>query len=101
MADSEIDSKRNSAKVLSQMPIQKLHLLKERLSAAVLGSEKAGELLLTALLARGHALIEGAPGVGKTSLAQGLASGIGGTFSRIQFTPDLLPSDILLSLIHI
>ena len=73
MADSEIDSKRNSAKVLSQMPIQKLHLLKERLSAAVLGSEKAGELLLTALLARGHALIEGAPGVGKTSLAQSLS----------------------------
>lgn len=77
------------------MPIKKLHLLKERLGAAVLGSEQAGELLLTALLAKGHALIEGAPGVGKTSLAQSLASGIGGSFSRIQFTPDLLPSDIL------
>lgn len=77
------------------MPIVKLHLLKDSLSAAVLGSEQAGELLLTALLAKGHALIEGAPGVGKTSLAQSLASGIGGSFSRIQFTPDLLPSDIL------
>ena len=77
------------------MPISKLHTLRERLSAAVLGSEEAGYLLLTALLAKGHALIEGAPGVGKTSLAQTLANGIGGTFKRIQFTPDLLPSDIL------
>ena len=76
----------------------KLHVLlqlRDRLTAAVLGSEEAGNLLLTALLARGHALIEGAPGVGKTSLAQTLANGIGGTFKRIQFTPDLLPSDIL------
>jgi len=77
------------------MPISKLHILQERLSAAVLGSEAAGKLLLTALLAKGHALIEGAPGVGKTSLAQTLADGMGGTFKRIQFTPDLLPSDIL------
>lgn len=77
------------------MPIHQLHQLKKRLSAAVLGSDQAGELLLTALLAKGHALIEGAPGVGKTSLAHTLATGIGGTFNRIQFTPDLLPSDIL------
>ena len=76
----------------------KRHLLlqlRDRLTSAVLGSEEAGNLLITALLARGHALIEGAPGVGKTSLAQTLANGIGGTFKRIQFTPDLLPSDIL------
>ncbi len=77
------------------MPISKLHTLQERLSTAVLGAEEASKLLLTALLARGHALIEGAPGVGKTSLAQTLANGMGGTFKRIQFTPDLLPSDIL------
>jgi len=74
---------------------QLLLQLRDRLSRAVLGSEEAGNLLLTALLARGHALIEGAPGVGKTSLAQTLANGMGGTFKRIQFTPDLLPSDIL------
>ncbi|NWK55550.1 AAA family ATPase [Verrucomicrobiaceae bacterium N1E253] len=75
--------------------LDRLLLLRDRLTTAVLGSERAGNLLLTALLARGHALIEGAPGVGKTSLAQTLANGIGGTFKRIQFTPDLLPSDIL------
>lgn len=52
-------------------------------------------MLLTALLANGHVLIQGPPGIGKTSIAQTLASSIAGTFSRIQFTPDLLPSDIL------
>ena len=52
-------------------------------------------MLVTALLANGHVLIQGAPGIGKTSLAQTLAHSIDGTFSRIQFTPDLLPSDIL------
>lgn len=77
------------------MATDQLKQLKQRLSAAVLGAEQASDLLLTALLARGHALIEGAPGVGKTSLAQTLANGIGGEFKRIQFTPDLLPSDIL------
>ena len=77
------------------MPIEQLHQLKDRLSAAVLGAEEPSRLLLIALLAKGHALIEGAPGVGKTSLAQTLANGIGGAFKRIQFTPDLLPSDIL------
>lgn len=75
--------------------LDRLHQLGDRLTRAVLGSEQAGNLLLIALLAKGHALIEGAPGVGKTSLAQTLANGIGGTFKRIQFTPDLLPSDIL------
>lgn len=77
------------------MPIQKLQQLHDRLTQTVLGSEEPSTLLLTALLARGHALIEGAPGIGKTSLAQSLASCFGGCFKRIQFTPDLLPSDIL------
>jgi MoxR-like ATPase len=57
---------------------------------------KAGnmELLLVALLAEGHVLIEDVPGVGKTLMAKSLAMSIGGTFKRVQFTPDLLPSDI-------
>jgi MoxR-like ATPase len=52
-------------------------------------------MLLTALLADGHVLIEGAPGIGKTTLAHTLASSMGGVFKRIQFTPDLLPSDLI------
>lgn len=72
-----------------------LTALRTRLHQTVLGSEDASELLLTALLARGHVLIEGAPGIGKTSLASTLAKAIGGVFKRIQFTPDLLPADLL------
>ena len=72
-----------------------LELLRQRLNQSVLGSEAAAELLLVALLARGHVLIEGAPGIGKTSLAATLAKSIGGVFKRIQFTPDLLPADLL------
>jgi len=56
---------------------------------------EAIRLALTALLARGHLLIEDIPGVGKTSLARALAASLGGTFRRIQFTSDLLPSDIV------
>ncbi|HEX5791593.1 MAG TPA: AAA family ATPase, partial [Luteolibacter sp.] len=77
------------------MPIDKLLLLHDRLIATVLGAEEPAHLLLTALLAKGHALIEGPPGIGKTSMAHALATGIGGSFKRIQFTPDLMPSDIL------
>lgn len=69
--------------------------LRDHLTETVIGSEEAGELLLTALLAGGHVLIEGAPGIGKTMLAHTLAVSVGGVFKRIQFTPDLLPSDLI------
>ncbi len=72
-----------------------LEPLRERLNATVLGAEGAADLLMVALLARGHVLIEGPPGIGKTSLAHTLASSIGGSFKRVQFTPDLLPADLL------
>lgn len=69
--------------------------LLQHLGKVVIGAEKAAELLLTALLANGHVLIEGAPGIGKTTLAQTLANSMGGVFKRVQFTPDLLPADLL------
>ena len=69
--------------------------LLRHLSETVIGSEEASRLLLTALLGNGHVLIEGAPGIGKTMLAHTLASSMGGVFKRVQFTPDLLPSDLL------
>jgi len=73
---------------------EKLHALHERLTGTVLGAQQPSYLLITALLAGGHVLIQGPPGIGKTTLAATLAKSIESTFSRIQFTPDLLPSDI-------
>ena len=64
------------------------------MSQVVVGKLHAIELLLVALLADGHALIEDVPGLGKTLMAKALARTIGGTFKRVQFTPDLLPADI-------
>jgi len=69
--------------------------LLKHLSSTIIGAEKPAEMLLTALLADGHVLIEGSPGIGKTTLAHTLASSIGGVFKRIQFTPDLLPADLI------
>lgn len=70
-----------------------LPLLKQ-VQRVILGKPKAVELATVGLLAGGHVLIEDIPGVGKTMLARAIAKSIGGTFRRIQFTPDLLPSDI-------
>ena len=66
-----------------------------RTGELILGKERQVRLALACLLARGHLLIEDLPGMGKTTLAQGLALTLGLTFKRIQFTSDLLPADIL------
>jgi MoxR-like ATPase len=66
----------------------------ENISQVIVGKRRAIELLLVALLADGHALIEDVPGLGKTLMAKSLARSIGGSFKRVQFTPDLLPADI-------
>lgn len=71
-----------------------LNALKTNISKVMVGKEKAIQLLLVALIAEGHVLIEDVPGVGKTLLAKTLARSMGGLFKRIQFTPDLLPADI-------
>ena len=66
----------------------------ENISRVIVGKQQSIELLLVALLSDGHVLIEDIPGLGKTLLAKSLAKSIGGSFSRVQFTPDLLPADI-------
>ncbi|TNE90173.1 MAG: MoxR family ATPase [Deltaproteobacteria bacterium] len=68
--------------------------LKAAICAVVHGKDDVVELALTGILAGGHLLLEDVPGVGKTTLAASLASALGGSFSRIQFTADLLPGDI-------
>jgi MoxR-like ATPase len=73
---------------------QKFASIKEQIGRVVLGQEALVEGLLVAALAKGHALIEGAPGLGKTLVARAFAIACGFGFKRIQFTPDLMPSDI-------
>ena len=68
--------------------------IRENILRVIVGKSESVELMITALLADGHILIEDLPGLGKTLMAKSLARSIGGTFKRVQFTPDLLPSDI-------
>jgi MoxR-like ATPase len=68
--------------------------LQQNIGKAVVGKEEAVEYALIALLCKGHVLIEDVPGVGKTTLASALARSLDCTFRRIQFTPDLMPSDL-------
>jgi MoxR-like ATPase len=69
--------------------------LEDNVSRALVGKPEAVRLAVVGLIARGHLLIEDVPGVGKTTLAAALARSIGGGFQRIQFTSDMLPSDVL------
>lgn len=68
--------------------------IKANIGKVIIGKQEIIDLLLTALLANGHILLEDVPGTGKTMLAKSLSKSIGADFKRIQFTPDLLPSDI-------
>ena len=68
--------------------------LNENISKVIVGKEKEIDLILTALLSGGHVLLEDVPGTGKTTLAKSLAKSLSCVFSRVQFTPDLLPADI-------
>ncbi|HOZ87016.1 MAG TPA: MoxR family ATPase [Bacteroidia bacterium] len=74
---------------------EKTKNVKEEISAIIIGQQQFIDLLLVALLADGHVLIEGVPGVAKTLTAKLLSKTIDATFKRIQFTPDLMPGDII------
>jgi MoxR-like ATPase len=78
----------------------KVQEIREQIERVIVGKRAVINRLLTAMLAEGHVLIEDVPGIGKTKLARSISAAIGGSFHRIQFTPDLLPGDVTGSLIY-
>ncbi len=71
-----------------------INRIKSNIQTVIVGKDEVIELLTVALLCEGHVLLEDVPGIGKTTLAKAMAASLGCTFRRIQFTPDLLPSDV-------
>jgi MoxR-like ATPase len=84
-----------SAVAVAREPLPAIGRLRSAVEQAIEGKPEPVELTLVALLARGHALLEDVPGVGKTTLARALAKAVGGVMQRVQGTSDLLPSDVL------
>src|SRR6187399_3117976 len=74
---------------------ESINKIREEIGKVIVGQEQMVDLLITAILADGHVLIEGVPGVAKTLTAKLLSKVIAVNFSRIQFTPDLMPSDVI------
>lgn len=74
---------------------EKIEKLRHEIAQVIVGQEQTVDLVLTCILANGHVLIEGVPGVAKTLLARLIARLVDAQFSRVQFTPDLMPSDVL------
>jgi MoxR-like ATPase len=85
----------SSAVALDTERMERLQEVRRAVEGALEGKAEVVELVMTAMLAGGHILIEDVPGVGKTTLARALAKAIGGQMRRVQFTSDLLPSDVL------
>lgn len=81
-------------KSTTQSMLNQIDRIRDRLNNALRGKEDVVQLILTCLLAQGHLLLEDRPGLGKTTVAKSLSDSIGGRFTRVQCTPDLLPSDI-------
>lgn len=74
---------------------EKIESLRHEIAQVIVGQEQAVDMVLTCILANGHVLLEGVPGVAKTLLARLMAKLVDARFSRVQFTPDLMPSDVL------
>lgn len=95
MARPEIAANTQVADVGAERAMRLAHALVENVGKVLTGKREAVELAITTLLARGHLLVEDVPGVGKTTLARALARSLGVDFTRLQFTSDLMPADVL------
>ena len=93
----QIDVQRIKAEVAARA--QTLHQIRGEVSKVLIGQEEMVSRLLVALLTGGHVLLEGVPGLAKTTAIRTLAQAIDAPFKRIQFTPDLLPADLIGTLI--
>ena len=93
MADTAVDT--NDIVAEAEAATETLHQVKAEIGKAVFGQERVVELALAAVLAGGHALLIGAPGLAKTRLVEAMGTALGLANQRIQFTPDLMPSDII------
>lgn len=93
---NDMQDMQNNRNVTNQIKYysEKLNAIKNNVKRVVVGQDEAIDLLLIALLAKGHILMEDVPGIGKTTLASALAKSLNLNFGRIQFTPDVMPSDI-------
>jgi MoxR-like ATPase len=80
--------------MIAELIAESAKRLRENIQRVIVGKDEQIELALVAVLCEGHILVEDVPGIGKTTLAKALAASLGCTFRRIQFTPDLLPSDV-------
>ncbi len=85
----------NKPATLEFNPVEKINLLQREIERVIKGKSETVKLALVALLAKGHLLIEDVPGIGKTTLANALARALDLSFHRVQFTSDLLPSDVI------
>ncbi|WP_335342832.1 AAA family ATPase, partial [Sedimenticola sp.] len=92
--DEETNGTDQTTGGLSQEIQDQVQGLEREVQRAVIGQTRVIREVIVGLLAAGHVLVEGVPGLGKTLLVRALAAAVGGHFSRVQFTPDLMPSDI-------
>ena len=77
-----------------QQALEQIHNVRQNMQKIMVGKDAAVNLLLIALLSKGHALLEDVPGIGKTTMVYSLSKSLACSFARIQFTPDVMPSDI-------
>ncbi len=87
--------------IIEQIKLESIRFndLPTEISKVIAGQNQIIDLIINAILCKGHILLEGVPGVAKTTMIKAVASALGLTFNRIQFTPDLLPSDLIGTLI--